>query len=168
MTSLAANTYDTLSSVLHGVSAGPLEAYKQSELKKLDENNPVRLVEQHFPGRPQAEENIYESAVVDSVKGVGDIVAASLKLPMTFTHGLAKGFHNVPRLYGDQTVREPDKITGVASGMAAAGKVDLSGAILIYVADNRHRGFIMVCMTDYLASLCSRTKARKKKVPWVS
>ena len=56
-------------------------------------------------------------------KGVSRIVGAGLKSPMDFTLGLAKGFHNAPKLYGDTTVRQADKITGFQSGLRAAGKV---------------------------------------------
>lgn len=56
-------------------------------------------------------------------KGVARIIGAGLKSPLDFTHGLARGFHNAPKLYGDTTVREADKITGFQSGLVAAGKV---------------------------------------------
>jgi hypothetical protein len=36
--------------------------------------------------------------------------------------GLAKGFHNAPKLYHDRTVRTPDKVTDLASGIKVAGK----------------------------------------------
>jgi hypothetical protein len=42
---------------------------------------------------------------------------------MDFTMGVAKGFHNAPRLYGDDSVRELHKVTGIQSGLKAAGKV---------------------------------------------
>ena len=50
-------------------------------------------------------------------------MGVALKMPMDFTLGLAKGFRNAPKLYGDDTVREADKITGVRSGLKTAGKV---------------------------------------------
>ncbi|MCJ1438511.1 hypothetical protein MMC27_007901 [Xylographa pallens] len=55
-------------------------------------------------------------------KGVGRLVGAGLKSPMDFTLSLAKGFHNAPKLYGDQSVRQSDRITGFQSGIRAAGK----------------------------------------------
>ena len=45
-----------------------------------------------------------------------------LKSPMDFTLALARGFHNAPKLYGDDTVRNPDKVTGFKSGLKTAGK----------------------------------------------
>ena len=56
-------------------------------------------------------------------KGVGRIVGAGLKSPMDFTLSLARGFHNAPKLYGDETVRRTEKITGLQSGLKVAGKV---------------------------------------------
>lgn len=56
-------------------------------------------------------------------KGVGRIVGAGLKSPMDFTLSIARGFHNAPKLYGDDTVRQADKITDFQSGLKAAGKV---------------------------------------------
>lgn len=56
-------------------------------------------------------------------KGVSRIVAAGMKSPLDFTLGLARGFHNAPKLYGDDTVRPQEKVTDLQSGLRAAGKV---------------------------------------------
>lgn len=56
-------------------------------------------------------------------KGVQRIVGAGLKSPMDFTLGIARGFHNAPKLYGDDTVRPQEKVTDFPSGLKAAGKV---------------------------------------------
>lgn len=63
-------------------------------------------------------------AALGAGKGVGRIVSAGLKSPMDFTLGIARGFHNAPKLYGDDTVRQADKITDFQSGLKAAGKVN--------------------------------------------
>ncbi|KAL8821856.1 MAG: hypothetical protein Q9223_000154 [Gallowayella weberi] len=60
---------------------------------------------------------------VGASKGIGRIVGAGLKSPMDFTLGIARGFHNAPKLYGDESVRQPDKVTGIQSGLKTAGKV---------------------------------------------
>lgn len=41
---------------------------------------------------------------------------------MDLALAIAQGFHNAPRLYGDTTVRRPVRITGMKSGLKAAGK----------------------------------------------
>ncbi|KAL9001582.1 MAG: hypothetical protein Q9188_005448 [Gyalolechia gomerana] len=66
--------------------------------------------------------NISLDTAVDTGKGIGRIVGTGLKSPMDFTLSLARGFHNAPKLYGDDMVRHPDKVTGIRSGFKAAGK----------------------------------------------
>ncbi|KAL8899916.1 MAG: hypothetical protein Q9207_005949 [Kuettlingeria erythrocarpa] len=61
-------------------------------------------------------------AAVGAGRGIGRIVGAGVKSPMDFTLNLARGFHNAPKLYGDESVRHPDKVTGIRSGLKAAGK----------------------------------------------
>jgi UDP:flavonoid glycosyltransferase YjiC (YdhE family) len=55
-------------------------------------------------------------------KGLSKIVGAGMKSPMDFTLGLAKGFHNMPKLYGEE-VRQVDRVTDLKSGLRVAGKV---------------------------------------------
>ena len=40
---------------------------------------------------------------------------------MDLSLAIAQGFHNAPRLYGDTTVRTPPRISGIQSGLRAAG-----------------------------------------------
>ncbi|EMC98969.1 glycosyltransferase family 1 protein [Baudoinia panamericana UAMH 10762] len=60
--------------------------------------------------------------VIDTSKGIRKIVGAGFSSPMDFTHSLATGFHNAPRLYGDDTVRKREQITDFKSGLKAATK----------------------------------------------
>lgn len=60
--------------------------------------------------------------VTGAGKGVSRIVGAGMKSPMDFTLALARGFHNAPKLYGDDTVRPQEKVTDFQSGLKAAGK----------------------------------------------
>ena len=62
-------------------------------------------------------------AALGAGKGVSRIVGAGLRSPLDFTLSLARGFHNAPKLYGDESVRQADRITGFQSGLRAAGKV---------------------------------------------
>ena len=45
-----------------------------------------------------------------------------VKFPMDLLVSTAQGFHNLPRLYGDPTVRRPPRISGYKSGLKAAGQ----------------------------------------------
>lgn len=40
---------------------------------------------------------------------------------MDLSLAIAQGFHNAPRLYGDSTVRTPIRVSGIQSGLKAAG-----------------------------------------------
>ena len=44
---------------------------------------------------------------------------AILRAPLELQLAVAQGFHNAPRLYGDETVRRPRRITGIKSGLRA-------------------------------------------------
>jgi len=60
---------------------------------------------------------------LDSGKGISRIIGTGLRAPMDFTMNVSKGFGNVPKLYGDDTVRKEEKVTGIDSGLGAAVKV---------------------------------------------
>ena len=62
-------------------------------------------------------------AAMGAGRSIKQIVGAGLKSPMDFTLGIARGFHNAPKLYGDESVRQADKVTDLQSGLKAAGKV---------------------------------------------
>jgi hypothetical protein len=58
----------------------------------------------------------------DVTAGVGLTASAIAMAPIDLSLALAQGFHNAPRLYGDDTVRKPTRITGFKSGLVAARK----------------------------------------------
>jgi UDP:flavonoid glycosyltransferase YjiC (YdhE family) len=84
-------------------------------------NTPQSQTQALQGGEPNIREII--DAAFGTSKGVSRIVGAGFKSPMDFTHALAKGFHNAPKLYGDESVRKADKITDFKSGLRAATKV---------------------------------------------
>lgn len=59
--------------------------------------------------------------VMNTGKGISKIVSAGFKSPMDFTQGLSKGFHNAPKLYGDN-VRKVEPVTDFRSGLKVASK----------------------------------------------
>jgi hypothetical protein len=61
--------------------------------------------------------------LVGAAKSAAKLVNVGLRAPANFTMAVARGFHNTPLLYGDETVREQSKVTGIKSGLKAAGKV---------------------------------------------
>jgi hypothetical protein len=67
--------------------------------------------------------NVAQGTIVGTSKGVGRILLAGFRSPFEVMLMAARGFHNVPALYGDVSVRHPERITGVVSGFEAMGKV---------------------------------------------
>ncbi|KAF1813799.1 UDP-Glycosyltransferase/glycogen phosphorylase [Eremomyces bilateralis CBS 781.70] len=64
-------------------------------------------------------ENILEEVARQTGLGIKRTAKAIAKMPMLLLLALAYGFHNAPRLYGDDTVRRPVRITGMRSGLRA-------------------------------------------------
>ncbi|QDS68412.1 hypothetical protein FKW77_010779 [Venturia effusa] len=56
----------------------------------------------------------------DAERGFAQTGGAIAKAPMDLSLAIAQGFHNAPRLYGDETVRRPVRITGIHSGLVAS------------------------------------------------
>ncbi|KAH6643103.1 hypothetical protein C7974DRAFT_117153 [Boeremia exigua] len=65
--------------------------------------------------------NMQVDSAVDTGKGLARIVGAGFKSPMDFSLNVAKGFHNVPKLYGGE-VRKVDNVTDFKSGLTTAAK----------------------------------------------
>jgi UDP:flavonoid glycosyltransferase YjiC (YdhE family) len=76
------------------------------------------------PDEPKASKDPrkYMETAMGSAEGVQRIVGAGFKSPMDFTMNLSKGFRNAPKLYGDDSVRKPEKVTDFKSGIRAAGR----------------------------------------------
>ncbi|KAI1409019.1 hypothetical protein F5Y13DRAFT_182267 [Hypoxylon sp. FL1857] len=114
---LLSNTWHTSADLLHGTAAGPIKAYNNAKPRNKSIKRGAWTTE-----KSATEVNSFATVPVGIAKGIGQIVTAGLTTPVTFPHGLTQGFHNIPIMYGDKTVREPGKINGIKSGMAAAGK----------------------------------------------
>lgn len=103
-----AAAHSTIGGVLMGLADYPIEITKM-----VKEDRPV--------GKGMAVD-----FALDSGKGISRIIVTGLKAPMEVTLGLSRGFHNVPKIYGDETIRKEEKVRGVKSGLVAGGKVNLS------------------------------------------
>jgi hypothetical protein len=59
---------------------------------------------------------------IGTYKGCRKIVDTVVKSPMTYTHSLTRGFHNTPKLYGEQ-LRPREEVVDLRSGLVVGGKV---------------------------------------------
>ncbi|KAI0127005.1 glycosyltransferase family 28 domain-containing protein [Xylariales sp. AK1849] len=69
---------------------------------------------------PSMNENIERA--LGAGKSINNIVSTGVKTPMNFCMGLARGFRNAPKLYNDDTVRKPEKVNSLETGLKVAGK----------------------------------------------
>lgn len=64
-------------------------------------------------------ENVVTELAEETGHGLWKSGEALYHAPLDFTLAMAQGFHNAPRIYGDETVRRPPRIDGIASGFRA-------------------------------------------------
>jgi hypothetical protein len=55
-------------------------------------------------------------------KGFGRIATSAVQAPMDISVNMMKGFHNMPKLWGDDTVRPQERVSDFKSGIKAMGK----------------------------------------------
>jgi hypothetical protein len=55
-------------------------------------------------------------------KGLGRIIRTAVRAPMDISVSMTKGFHNLPKLWGDDTVRPQERVSDFKSGIKAVGK----------------------------------------------
>ena len=58
---------------------------------------------------------------IGTARGLGRVVTTSLKSPALIMHGVTRGFHNLPKTYGEE-VRQYETVTGLRSGLLVSAK----------------------------------------------
>lgn len=104
-----------------GKSLGRSSSRSRSPKRRSSSNAPKPHPERSNSGSEATHMSL--DAAVGAGRGVSRMVGVGLKSPMDFTLSLARGFHNAPKLYGDESVRQADKVTDFQSGLKVAGKV---------------------------------------------
>lgn len=103
-----------------GGSLKPEDSGLRSRSRSRSRSNQSRAPEQQQ--KPPKDAKKFLETAMGTGEGVQRIVGAGFKSPMDFTMNLSKGFRNAPKLYGDESVRKPEKVTDFKSGIRAAGK----------------------------------------------
>ncbi|KAF1922729.1 glycosyltransferase family 1 protein, partial [Didymella exigua CBS 183.55] len=104
----------------------------EKEKKTSAEQHVAKKEEKQSGGRPkpereestwskltEPEETLNEELAHKAAFGFRKTGHALARFPMNVTLALTQGFHNAPRLYGDETVRRPPRVTGLHSGLRA-------------------------------------------------
>ena len=113
------NTHD-LKSEVDVVDHATKEKPTEKHADKIEDDDTITLNDSILSAEP--EETAAEEIVQDVGSGVGRTMEAMALAPLDLSVAVAQGFHNAPRLYGDTTVRRPTRITGMKSGLKAAGE----------------------------------------------
>jgi len=83
--------------------------------------NPVRNQPQ-FDFSSGKDRDMMSQPGVHTHKGLGRFTKAVIQSPMDMTMSFTKGFHNLPKAWGDDTVRPQPQINSFMSGAKSAGK----------------------------------------------
>lgn len=98
------------------------DAAAQVEIEGAEQNIRDNELDNTLQATRTTTNDIHDEFVDDVAIGVGQTASAIAMAPIDLSLALAQGFHNAPRLYGDDTVRKPTRITGFRSGLIAARK----------------------------------------------
>ncbi|KAL1795557.1 hypothetical protein ACET3X_005781 [Alternaria dauci] len=126
VSALFLTTYDVVSGVMLGLAAGPIELSKQTT-PMLMQHEARRKEKRDGDAEPSGAEDTKEPSHVarqvalGTAKGFGRIVTTSLKSPAVIMHGITRGFHNLPKAYGEE-VRQYENVTGLRSGLVVSMK----------------------------------------------
>ncbi|KAF9774102.1 hypothetical protein IL306_007935 [Fusarium sp. DS 682] len=138
VTGIAGSIASTVGEAFHGVASVPYHWAKRTRsISKKNKRNARKSkksnnITRHNPADsddPVDAASLHTETTAGDTGGqyVGDIASgvertatAIAKAPVDLSMALAQGFHNAPRLYGDNTVRRPIRVTGFHSGLRAA------------------------------------------------
>ena len=132
------SSYDVIGDVLLGAARGAIEVARklgpwgrESERNEaLARQSQASVWEQESKGASDHALMLGPKAlvhyVVGTYKGCRKIVETVVKMLMTYTHSLARGFHNAPKLYGEQ-LRPCEDVTDLKSRLMVGGKVCIAG-----------------------------------------
>jgi hypothetical protein len=141
VTGIAGSIASTVGEAFHGVASVPYHWAKRTKSirkrQSLKRSKKTKKTGDKTPQNNTADaENSADAASIhsettaeetsgqyvgDMASGVERTATAIAKAPVDLSMALAQGFHNAPRLYGDNTVRRPIRVTGFHSGLRAAG-----------------------------------------------
>ncbi|KAH7359828.1 hypothetical protein BKA66DRAFT_515011 [Pyrenochaeta sp. MPI-SDFR-AT-0127] len=118
--------YDTVEEMMLGLVAGPVELGKQANpmlvrYKSSQTANGTASTESTAVVNVKNVPQVAAQVAIGTGKGLGRIVTASLKSPMLIMNGVTRGFHNLPKTYGEE-VREYKNVTGFRSGLCVGAQ----------------------------------------------
>jgi hypothetical protein len=115
------STYDVVGNMMLGLVAGPVELGKQTMLRRVNAEHKKQRVGQATADDTKGVPHVAGQVALGTAKGIGRIVTTTLKSPAIIMHGITRGFHNLPKAYGEE-VRQYENVTGLRSGLSVSAK----------------------------------------------
>lgn len=109
--SLSSSASNLTPNVAHITSQGP---------KRRDSSTSVSRTSTDLG--PSKNRDMMHGTSAHASKGFGRFAKAAIDSPLDLSMGIAKGFHNTPKLWGDDTVRPQPQVKDMKSGFQAIGK----------------------------------------------
>ncbi|KAK5173896.1 uncharacterized protein LTR77_002577 [Saxophila tyrrhenica] len=81
----------------------------------------IRFRRQHEP-TPYNNRDMLRQSSAHSSKGLGRMLKPIVQAPMTFSTTFTQGWHNMPKMWGDDTVRPQERVSDFKSGIRALGR----------------------------------------------
>ncbi|XP_014558170.1 hypothetical protein COCVIDRAFT_25282 [Bipolaris victoriae FI3] len=123
--------YDVVGGIMLGLAAGPIELGKQASplfhASHSAKESPSQTTEEEpkSTSTPSSDSKRIPHAAgkvaLGTAKGLGRVVTTSLKSPALIMHSVTRGFHNLPKTYGEE-VRVYEEVTGLRSGLLVSAK----------------------------------------------
>ncbi|KAJ8114873.1 hypothetical protein OPT61_g3359 [Boeremia exigua] len=74
------------------------------------------------PSNPSKRPDMMRPTGIHVTKGAGRFLKALIRGPVNISVNLTRGMHNIPKMWGDDTVRPQERVTDFKSGMRAVGR----------------------------------------------
>lgn len=174
LSAIIISTYDVIGDVLLGAAGGPIEVGIKlgPQRRESEQNEALARLSQ---GSAWSQENgtPTENALmvgpkalvhygVGTYKGCRKIVETAIKTPMIYTHSLTRGFHNTPKLYGEQ-LRQREEVFDLKSGLVVGGKVRIADFTACATNSISRHWFLVHMMVSKTFFSCP-SKVRRKRV----
>lgn len=111
-----------LSSPVSNVEPSPVSDASQDQMRPKQGDPSLNRARSRNEVRSGKDRDMLRRTGAHTSKGLGRSLKAFVQTPMDVTVGLTKGFHNFPKLWGDDTVRPQEQVSDFKSGATAAGK----------------------------------------------
>jgi UDP:flavonoid glycosyltransferase YjiC (YdhE family) len=129
VTAVAESLGNSLREIIAGIGSAPVRLARTAKrrvryrLRTMEEKRETKKTKKQTSNVRKQSTGLVpgpEQYATDISMSIGQAALAIARAPTSLVVALAQGFHNAPRLYGDDTVRRPTRVSGIRSGLVAS------------------------------------------------